>query len=398
LKNNFYWLVSARFLFVLGVQIQAVLMGWQMYDLTHDAWMLGLIGLAEAIPALSMALFAGWLVDRFNPLRFYQAMLGVSFCSMMISWNATTPRELFIAAFVTGLARSFTGPSMNSIIPRIVSRDELKRSSAWTTTAFKSATVIGPGLAGLLLAVQGYSLPYALAVSALVLGSFCLLFLKYEHPRRVAAPIDAAPPKFLDELLVGARYVFRHPLLLSALSLDMFAVLFGGVTALLPIFAAEILKVGPEGLGVLRAAPAFGAIWMGLYLIRKPITSGAGKKLLWSVVGFGICILVFGVSKNFWVSMLALALSGAFDSVSMVIRGAIVQLCSPEAMRGRIAAVNSIFIGSSNEIGEFESGAAASILGVIPSVLFGGTMTLMTVGIVFWKSKSLRELDLSKIE
>lgn len=371
-------------------------MGWQMYDLTKDPWMLGLIGLAEAIPALSMALFAGWLVDRFNPLRFYQAMLGVSFCSMMISWNAQTPTGLFVAAVITGFARSFTGPSMNSIIPRLVSRDELKRSAAWTTTAFKSATVVGPGLAGVLLAIQGYVFPYALAVSSLVLGSICLLFIRYRHSREPR--VMAQKESFVSELLVGARYVFNHPLLLSALSLDMFAVLFGGVTALLPIFAAEVLNVGPQGLGWLRAAPAFGAIWMGLYLIRRPITQGAGKKLLVSVVGFGVCILVFGLSKDFWVSIVALALSGAFDSVSMVIRGAVVQLCSPEHMRGRIAAVNSIFIGSSNEIGEFESGAAASLLGLIPSVLFGGSMTLMTAVVVFWKSKALRELDLSKIE
>lgn len=397
---NFFWLVSARFLFVLGVQIQAVLLGWQMYDLTHDPFQLGMIGLTEAIPALSMALFAGWLVDRYNPYRFYQVMIFGSFCSMLISSRATTTRELFLAAFVTGLVRSFTSPSMNAIIPRIVTREELKRSAAWTTTAFKSATVIGPGLAGVLLAVQGYSLPYAVAIGALVLASISLLFVRYRHvPAPVARAVESGEREtFLHELTVGARYVFRHPLLLSALSLDMFAVLFGGVTALLPIFAAEILHVGPQGLGWLRAAPAAGAIVMSTWLIRRPITHGAGSKLLWSVLGFGLCILVFGISRNFWLSIGALALSGALDSVSMVVRGAIVQLCSPEHMRGRIAAVNSIFIGSSNEIGEFESGVAATYLGVVPSVLFGGTMTLVTVGVVFWKAKELRSLDLSKIE
>ena len=384
---------------MIGVQIQAVLMGWQMYDLTHDPFQLGLIGLAEAVPALSMALFAGWLVDRFNPLRFYQAMLGVSFCSMLISWHATGTRDLFVAAFITGFARSFTGPSMNSIIPRIVTRNELKRSSAWTTTAFKSATVIGPGLAGVLLAIQGYRLPYVLAVSALAMASLSLLLIPYRHVPVSAAVLKAGEKKesFASELLMGARYVAKHPLLLSALSLDMFAVLFGGVTALLPIYAAEILKVGPQGLGWLRAAPAAGAIFMSAYLIRWPITENAGRKLLWSVLGFGICILVFGVSKSFWLSMGALAVSGALDSVSMVVRGAIVQLCSPEHMRGRIAAVNSIFIGSSNEIGEFESGLAATYMGVIPSVIFGGTLTLITVVVVFFKAKELRNLDLSKI-
>lgn len=399
MNNNFYWLVSARFLFVLGVQVQAVLMGWQMYDLTKDPMQLGLIGLTAAIPALSLALFAGWLVDRFNPIRFYQCTIIVSAISMLISWHATTAYHLYLAAFITGLARSFTGPSINSVIPRIVTRDELKRSSAWTTTAFKSATVIGPGLAGVLLAIRGYDYPYMLAVGALLMASVSVIMTKYRH---VSAPearkIESGKKeKFVEELLEGSRYVFKHPLLLSALSLDMFAVLFGGVTALLPIYAAEILNAGPRGLGLLRAAPAAGAILMSVYLIRKPISGNAGRKLLWSVLGFGLCILVFGVSRDLYLSMAALALSGALDSVSMVVRGAIVQLCSPEHMRGRIAAVNSIFIGSSNEIGEFESGLAATYLGTVPSVIFGGSMTLLTVGIVYWKAKALRNLDLSKI-
>ena len=396
MNSNFYWLILTRFLFVMAVQIQAVLLGWQMYDLTHDPLQLGLIGLAEAIPALSLSLVAGLLVDRFNPFRFYQGMLLVSFCSVVISWRATDTRSLFIAAVVTGLARSFTGPSMNSFIPKIVPREELKRSAAFTTTAFKSAAVVGPGLAGVLLGINGYQLPYALALASLAIGSISLLMIRYSH---VKEPHFNATRNgnLTEELLIGARYVFKHPLLLSALSLDMFAVLFGGVTALLPIYAVEILHVGPSGLGWLRAAPSFGAIFMSLYLIRRPIGQNAGRKLLWSVFGFGVCILVFAVSRNLLISMLALAVSGALDSVSMVVRGAIVQLCSPDEMRGRIAAVNSIFIGSSNEIGEFESGVAAKLLGTVPSVLFGGCMTIITVAIVAMKSKELRDLDLNKI-
>lgn len=393
MTRNFYWLVVTRFLFVMGVQIQAVLMGWQMYDLSHDPLQLGLIGLAEAIPALSLALVAGWLVDQFNPFRFYQATLFVSFISMWISSRADSPRELFYAAILTGIARSFTGPATNSIVPRLVDRNELKRSAAFTTIAFKAGTVLGPALAGVLLAVQGYILPYRLAQFCLILGSIGLLFIDYSH-QKVARVKN---PSLLPELLMGVKFVFKHPLLLSVMSLDMFAVLFGGVVAMLPIYAAEVLQMGPEGLGWLRASPAFGAIFMSLYLIRKPITKHAGAALLWSVFGFGICILVFGISKNFWLSFAALALSGALDSVSMVIRGAIVQLCSPEVMRGRIAAVNSIFIGSSNEIGQFESGVAAKLLGTIPSVMFGGSMTIITVFIVFLRSKRLRSLNLNDI-
>ncbi len=393
MSRNFYWLMGTRFLFVMGVQMQAVLMGWQMYDLSHDPLQLGLVGLAEAIPAISMALFAGWLVDRFNPFRFYQATLVVCFISMYIASIAKEPQYLFIAAALTGIARSFTGPTFNSMVPRIVPREELKRSSAFTTIAFKVGTVVGPGIAGVLLAVQGYVLPYRVAQVCLILGSVSLLFIDYQHQRVVRTK----NPSLYSELLVGVKYVFQHPLLLSALSLDMFAVLFGGVVAMLPIYAAEILHMGPEALGWLRAAPAAGAILMSIYLIRKPITKHAGSALLWSVFGFGLCILVFGISKSFWLSFAALALSGALDAVSMVIRGAIVQLCSPEEMRGRIAAVNSIFIGSSNEIGQFESGVAAKLLGTVNSVLFGGAMTLVTVAFVFLRSKRLRSLNLNDI-
>lgn len=393
MNRNFYWFVTTRFLFVLGTQIQAVLMGWQMYDLTHDPLQLGLIGLAEAAPALSLALFAGWLVDRFNPFRFYQLTLLVSFISMYISSRAHDPHLLFYAALLTGVARSFTGPSANSVIPRMVTRDELKRSSAFTTIAFKGGTVLGPGIAGVLLAVQGYVLPYRVAQFCLLLGSISLLFIQYSHQK----PEKIKNPAILSEMLMGATYVSKHPLLLSVMSLDMFAVLFGGVVAMLPIYAVEVLHMGPEGLGWLRAAPAFGAVLMSLYLIRKPIAKHAGALLLWSVFGFGVCILVFGFSTSFWISFAALAVSGALDSVSMVVRGAIVQLCSPENMRGRIAAVNSIFIGSSNEIGQFESGVAAKLLGTVPSVIFGGAMTLVTVAVVYLSSKRLRSLDLNDI-
>ena len=332
-------------------------------------------------------------MDHFNPFRFYQVTLFVSFISIWISSVAHAPQYLFYAAILTGIARSFTGPAANIIIPSIVTRDELKRSSAFTTVAFKAGMVVGPGIAGVLLAVQGYILPYRIAQLSLVLGSVSLLFIQYSHQRKVRTK----NPSLLPELLMGAKYVFQHPLLLSVMSLDMFAVLFGGVVAMLPIYAVEVLHMGPEGLGWLRSAPSFGAILMSLYLIRKPITKHAGAALLWSVLGFGICVLVFGVSTSFWLSFAALALSGALDSISMVIRGAIVQLCSPEAMRGRIAAVNSIFIGSSNEIGQFESGVAAKLLGTIPSVIFGGSMTILTVLIVFLRSKRLRHLDLNEI-
>ena len=388
--------MSARFCFTFAVQSQAVLMGWQMYELTHDPLQLGLIGLAAAIPALSLSLIAGYLIDRINPLRAYQTVIAFSFCSVVIAFFAKTPADLYLAAVITGFMRSFTSPAMNSLVPKLVTRDELRHASAYSTTANRMAVVIGPGIAGMLLGIHGYSLPYFVIMGFLFLGYISLLKVKYEYvlvPQK--SKVERTP--IFQELLVGVHYVRKHPLLLSAMSLDMFAVLFGGVIALLPIYAAEILFVGPRGLGWLRAAPAFGAILMGFYLIKNPLKNHAGRILLASVLGFGICILVFGTSKTYWISIIALACSGALDSVSMIVRGAIVQLCSPEHMRGRIGAVNSIFIGSSNEIGEFESGVAAKLLGTVPSVIFGGSMTVLTVILVFWKAKDLRSLDLSKL-
>ena len=397
MNPNFFKATSARFLFSISVQSQAVLMGWQMYALTHDPLKLGMIGLTAALPALGLSLFAGYLVDRLNPLRIYQTVILVSLCSVMVAWNASTPRELYIAAFLTGMMRSFSSPSMNSIIPRIVSREEIKRSSAYTTLAFQFAGVMGPGLSGVLLGIRGYSFPYILCLSSLIVASLTLWTIDYPHKQVPRNESLKKVPAF-EELLLGVRFVSKHPLLLTAMSLDMFAVLFGGVTAMLPVFAAEILKVGPMGLGWLRAGPAMGAILMGAYLIRNPVGAKAGKMLMSSILGFGICILVFGLSRNYALSLVALIVSGALDSISMVIRGAIVQLCSPEGMRGRISSVNAVFIGSSNEIGEFESGVAAKLLGTVNSVLFGGTMTLLTVLVVFLRSNELRALDLGELE
>jgi MFS family permease len=355
-----------------------------------------LVTLTSALPALSLSLVSGYLVDRFNPLRIYQSIIGISLISVLLSWHASTPHELYLAALLTGLVRSFSSPSMGTLIPRIISRDQIKRSAAFTTLAFQFAGVAGPGLAGVLLGIHGYSLPYLLCVSSLVVASITLLFLEYRHVPSHRAKVTRSP--LLPELLVGIRYVFNHPILLSSMSLDMFAVLFGGVTAMLPVFAAEILKVGPSGLGWLRAAPAIGAMLMGSALVRKPISKHAGTALLFAVLGFGLCILIFAVSKNYMLSWAMLALSGALDSISMVIRGSIVQLSSPEGMRGRITSVAAIFIGSSNEIGEFESGVAAKLFGTIPSVIFGGSMTILTVLITFLKSKELRHLDLGVLE
>ena len=300
---------------------------------------------------------------------------------------------IYVAAVITGTGRGFSQPSLYALIPQLVAREALSASSAWITSAFQISAVTGPAAAGLLYAEWGPLVPYSLE---LVLLSVALGSLAMVRHRPKPAGAASSEPIFV-KLTSGIRFVFSHELLLSALALDMFAVLFGGVTAILPIFAGEILAVGPRGLGWLRAAPSAGAMLVSLTMIRRPVDRGAGKVLLAVITGFGLCIIGFGFSRSFTLSLFLLALSGAFDSVSMVVRGAIVTLCSPPEMRGRIAAVNSIFIGSSNELGAFESGLAAKFLGTIPSVLFGGSMTLLSVALAAWLSPRLRKMNVSDL-
>lgn len=401
---DFKKLMTARFFFTFAVQMQVIVLGWRMYELTHDALYLGLIGLVEAIPALSLALPAGYFVDRSRPLVIYRYLVLVSFTSgivMLLSQLSFLQISehsqillLFVSSFITGCARAFSQPSMFSIVPKIIPRNLLPKSSVWMSSALQTARISGPAIGGLLFGFIGVAGTAAI-VCCLLMVTFIVL-----HSMEFNAPANNPErgKSIKEDLLSGAKFVFKHPILLPALSLDMISVLFGGVTALLPIFAAEILFVGPTGLGVLRSAPAVGAFMMSLILLRKNIKSNAGIKLLWAVTGFGVSILVFAFSRSFELSLLALGLSGMFDSVSMVVRTSIVQLASPDHMRGRISAVNSIFIGSSNELGEFESGVAAKLLGTFPAAVFGGVMCLSCVGFVALFSSGLRKLDLEAME
>jgi MFS family permease len=404
MPTDFKKLMSARFFFTLAVQMQAIVLGWRMYELTKDALYLGLIGLVEAVPALSLALFAGYIVDRSRPLRIYRRLVFVSFTSgliMLLSqlsyFNISTDDQiplLFISSFLTGCARAFSQPSMYSLVPKLIERSYLPKSSAWMSSAMQTARMTGPAMGGILFGLIGVSGTAVVICFCLLITSFSLMMMKYPDPKN--NPTVGTSIK--DDLLSGARFVFGHPILFPAMTLDMVAVLFGGVTALLPIYAAEILFVGPEGLGLLRGGPAIGAFLMSSFLISGNIKSDAGKKLFASVAGFGVCILVFALSRNYFLSLISLILSGMFDSVSMVIRTSAVQLASPDDMRGRISAVNSIFIGSSNEIGEFESGVATKLIGLIPAAVFGGVMCLGTTFSMGFFSKTLWRLDLNDLE
>jgi MFS family permease len=366
-----------------------------------------MIGLAEALPALGLALYAGYVVDRSRPLSVYRGVLLGSFLSglvLLVSQlqnagftHGAQVAALYIASFITGLARGFSQPSIYATVPRIVPRNELHRASAWMSSVMQVARIVGPGVGGLVFGWFGAAISAAAVCGALIVSILSLGLIR-ANPRPAFSP-GTAPKKLpmKDELLSGVRFVFGHPILISALSLDMISVLFGGVTALLPIFAAEILMTGPKGLGLLRAAPAVGAVLMSVWMTRINFRDRAGGWLFSAVAGFGVCILVFGLSRNFALSMTALAFSGMFDSVSMVIRSSVVQLVSPDEMRGRISAVNSIFIGSSNEIGEFESGVAARFLGTVPAVVFGGVICLATVCCVAILSPPLRKLNLDQL-
>ena len=404
MPTDFKKLMFARFFFTFAVQMQVIVLGWRMYELTQDALYLGFIGLAEAVPALGLALFAGYIVDRSRPLVIYRRLVFVSLASgilMLLSqlpyMGASTTLQiklLFVSSFLTGCARAFSQPSMYSLVPKIIPRALLPKSSAWMSSAMQTARMSGPAAGGLLFGFIGVSGTASIVCICLTITGATLYSMKVKHPANI--PMKGKSIK--EDLLSGAKFVFHHPILFPAMTLDMVSVLFGGVTALLPIYAAEVLFVGPQGLGLLRASPAIGAFIMSAWLIQGGIKKHAGTKLFISVAGFGVCILIFSLSHSYILSLMALTLSGAFDSVSMVIRTSAVQLSSPDHMRGRISAVNSIFIGSSNELGEFESGVAAKILGVIPAAVFGGSICLLSVMTVAFFAPKLRRLDLKELE
>jgi MFS family permease len=308
--------------------------------------------------------------------------------SSILNLYGTLPIYLIIA--ITGASRSFLYPAQTAFMAQLVPKELYTNSSTWNSTTWHIAAVLGPAIGGLIYGFMGISNAYLIVVVFVAIGF--LLFLNITAKR---LPIQKTKETIFQSISVGIKFVFKNQIFLGALSLDMFAVLFGGAVAMLPVFAAEVLYVGPQGLGFLRAAPAVGAVLMSIYLAYHPPLKNTGKKLFISVAGFGISIILFAISKNFYLSILLLALGGMFDNISVIVRHTILQLYTPDHMRGRVAAVNSIFIGSSNEIGSFESGVAAKFLGLIPSVIFGGSMTLLITGFTAKFSPILRKLNLS---
>lgn len=396
--KEFRFYIFARFFLTTAVNFQAVCVGWQIYEITKDPLSLGLIGLAEAIPYILIALFAGYVVDHYDRRKILLtaisvlvvASISLFYYSMNVEdFSIKGVLPIYILIFITGLARGFISPSMFAIMSQLVPKNLFPNSSTWNSTVWQIGAVGGPALGGFVYGFLGVAKAYLLNTFL-----FTLAFLFFSLITTRAVIKSDKVEGLRESLTAGLKFVFKNQLLVSALSLDLFAVFFGGAVALLPMFADQVLMVGPKGLGILRSAPAFGALIMAVLLAYYPLKENAGKKLLYAVALFGICTIGFGLSTNFYLSLIFLALSGAFDNISVVIRTTIVQMQTPDNMRGRVSSVNSIFIGSSNEIGAFESGFAAKLLGLVPSVVFGGTMTMLVTGITARFAPKLRKLNL----
>jgi MFS family permease len=372
-----FW--CARIAGTMGQQMLMVALGWQMYELTGSAWDLGLVGLYQFIPALALALVAGHVVDR-HDRRHVLALcllvqLGVTLSLLSAAHTAVTSRGQILAlSLLLGVARAFQMPAQQALTPLLVPEEILPRALALSSGAMQAAIIAGPAVGGFVYAA-GAAAVYALC--ALLFGTAMLLVMRVVYERR-AHPRE---PVTLRTLLAGVNFVRSRPAVLGAISLDLFAVLLGGATALLPMFARDILHVGPWGLGLLRAAPAMGALAVSVGLAHRPILRRVGRRLFAAVTVYGVATLVFAVSTQFLLSLLALLVSGGADMISVVVRQSLVQLDTPDAMRGRVSAVNSIFIGASNQLGEFESGATAAWLGPVGSVLLGGAGTLLVVAL-----------------
>lgn len=397
-NRSFLKLLAFRIQVVLAYQIMMVVVGWHIYELTHDTLALGLIGLAEVIPYFCCALFAGYAVDHHSRRMFgvmASVVTGLNALVLLATTTIMAPGDqslwIYGAIASTGLARAFIGPSYNALFALILPRNQYARAAGIGSSVFQFGLVTGPALGGALVGWASMTAAYAVSVALALGAAITLLSL------RVAEPPPANPSPVFSSIAEGLRFVYGNQLILGAQALDMFAVLFGGAVAMLPAFVQDIFHYGPEGLGILRAAPAVGAILIGITLARYPLNKHAGRLLLVSVAGFGICIISFALSTHFWFAAVLLMLSGIFDGVSVVMRTTILQLATPDAMRGRVSAINGIFIGSSNELGAFESGLAARLMGLIPSVIFGGTMTLAVVATTAYFAPKLRKLDLQHL-
>ncbi|MHB8912568.1 MAG: MFS transporter [Lysobacter sp.] len=397
LRNpGFVGLLGYRLLAMLSYQIVAVTVGWHVYELTRDVLALGLIGLAEVVPYFCFALFAGYAVDHLPRRKLGMlACAGLCLTTLLLAGVASgaVPAfgtlTIYAAIAVNGVVRAFLAPVYMSLFARVLKREEFAYGVGISSVVMQIGLVLGPALGGVLVALGGKTTAYLVAAGFAAAAAIAIITVRVTEP-----PLPAERAPVFKSIGEGLRFVFNHQVVLGAQALDMFSVLFGGAVALLPAFIAEVLDAGPEALGILRAAPAAGAVLVGLWLARRPPHRHAGRLLLFAVAGFGLCMIAFALSRSFWLSATLLVLSGMCDGVSVVLRSTILQLATPDHLRGRVSSINGIFIGSSNELGAFESGVAARLLGLVPSVVFGGCMTLAVVGVTAKLAPRLRRLDL----
>ena len=393
-------LMLGRFVFIMALRMMSTLVGWWIYELTRDPFAIGLIGLSEVIPAVSMALYAGHVIDLSEKRKLILKGLFFYFCCAAVllflstnlvkgyldnHWIAVC---IYAVIFCTGITRSFTGPTFTVLLAYIVPKQHLQNAITWSQGTWLLASVTGHALGGFLIAAIGNTGTLITICCLLVFAFTILTRLKSQK-----ALLPASEKRTWESVKEGLRFVFRTKEVLGAMTLDLFAVLFGGAVAMVPVYAKDILRVGPEGFGWLNAASDMGSIFIVVLLTLAPLQKNQGRKLFFAVAGFGSCIIIFALSKWFLLSFAALMLAGMLDGISVVVRGTILQLKTPLELRGRVMSVNSMFINSSNELGQFESGMAAKLMGVVPSVVFGGCMTLLVVIITWFKASSLRKLE-----
>ena len=393
-------LMLGRFTFIAALRMMGTLVAWWVYELTGDPFAIGLVGLSEVIPALSMALYAGHIIDKSEKRKllltgvFFYTITALLLLFVSTNYigshfsNHTIALLIYAVIFCTGIIRAFTGPNFSAMLASIVPRQYLQNATTWTQGSWLSASVTGHAAGGFLIWKLGITGTLIIICSLLVIAFFLFIQLKPKPPMA-----QSGEKKTWESVKEGLRFVFKTKEILAAFSLDMFAVLFGGAVAMVPVYAKDILKIGPQGFGWLNAAIDMGSIFIIILLTIFPMKKTQGKKLMIAVAGFGICIILFAVSTWFILSFAALMIAGMLDGISVVVRGTVMQLKTPDHMRGRVSSVGSMFINSSNELGQFESGVAAKLMGVVPSVVFGGCMTLVVVIITWFKAPTLRKFE-----
>jgi MFS family permease len=390
---SFVFFQTARFFIVLATEMQSVAVGWQVFEITKRPLDLGLVGLAQFLPGILLFLVSGHVADRHDRRKLIViCYVGFALCCGLLlitsMRNVRSVYYIFAVLVLLGVVRSFTGPVSRALVPQLLPEEHFTNAVAWASTIFQGAAILGPALGGLIYAFfRGPSAVYILAVIMAIAAVVCTLKIKTQSKPRAREPINLAT------VSAGLRYIWREKVVLGSISLDLFAVFLGGAVALLPVYAREILLTGPWGLGLLRAAPGVGAAAMAIFLAHRPFRRKVGLIMLWCVAGFGFFTILFGLSRSLVLSLIALFFVGATDMVSVIVRAVLIQVATPDEMRGRVNAVDMVFIGASNEFGEFESGLTAQWLGTLPAVVLGGVGTIIVTAIWAWRFPELRKVE-----